>query len=270
MEAMSAPDKAAVQKAIDACYASRPGLAMVDSARGITNLHVPSDVIIDASMPCVVRDSGKMWNKEDALEDVICIIPDRCYATMYEACLQDCRKNGQFDVSTMGSVSNVGLMAKKAEEYGSHDKTFELPCAGKVQVVDNQSHEVVMAHDVAAGDIWRMCQTKDAPIRDWAPPRWRTKGPRVRGAPTPCVAGIGAARRRARTRDRRRRHLLARSEPRPRPIADCEGRDVPQGPRHSRPLPLRQEAGRRDRRVDGARARRCEARRRRPCVTRSV
>jgi len=155
-----------VKADIAATYEKRPSLAMVDSGRGITNLHVSSDVIIDASMPVVVRDSGKMWNTEDALEDVKCIIPDRCYAGMYKVVLDDCRANGQFDVSTMGTVPNVGLMAQKAEEYGSHDKTFELPKDGVVQVTD-QTGNIIFEHEVEAGDVWRMCQTKDEPIRDW-------------------------------------------------------------------------------------------------------
>jgi len=165
--AMSPADRGKIEACIAACYDRRPGLAMVDSARGITNLHVPSDVIIDASMPCVVRDSGKMWNKDDKLEDVICMIPDRCYATMYQAVFDDCRANGQFDVATMGSVSNVGLMAQKAQEYGSHDKTFEIDAPGTVRVVDIGTGETLMSHEVEKGDIWRMCQTKDEPIRDW-------------------------------------------------------------------------------------------------------
>jgi len=151
-------------------YAERPWLAMVDSSKGITNLHVPSDVIVDASMPVVVRDSGKMYNKDGELEDVKCLIPDRCYATMYEEIMSFCRLHGQFDVSTMGTVSNVGLMAQKAEEYGSHDKTFEINTDGgassKIQVVD-ESGKVIFEHHVENGDIWRMCQTKDAPIKDW-------------------------------------------------------------------------------------------------------
>merc|ERR1719412_2406024 len=155
-----------VKADIAATYEKRPGLAMVDSGRGITNLHVPSDVIIDASMPVVVRDSGKMWNKDDKLEDVKCIIPDRCYAGMYGAVLDDCRENGQFDVATMGTVPNVGLMAQKAEEYGSHDKTFEVPKDGTIQVTDD-SGKVIFEHQVEVGDIWRMCQTKDLPIKDW-------------------------------------------------------------------------------------------------------
>ena len=160
-------ERAAIEADLAACYESRPRLAMVDSDRGITNLHVPSDVIIDASMPCVVRDSGKMWNKDGKLEDVKCIIPDRSYAPIYHACLEDCKAHGQFDVTTMGNVSNVGLMAQKAEEYGSHDKTFEIKAKGTVRVVDAASGAAVFEHAVGEGDIWRMCQTKDAPIRDW-------------------------------------------------------------------------------------------------------
>merc|ERR1712130_799084 len=152
---------------IDAAYATRPGLAMVDSAKGITNLHVPSDVIIDASMPNVVRDGGMMWNKDDGLEDVKCIIPDRSYAPAYGAILDDCKKHGQFDWTTMGHVCNVGLMAKKAEEYGSHDKTFEIPADGEVTVSCDSTGEVLFSHSVQTGDIWRMCQTKDVAIRDW-------------------------------------------------------------------------------------------------------
>lgn len=151
---------------IDACYYNRPGLAMVDSDRGITNLHVPSDIIIDASMPNVVRDSGSMWNKAGDLEETVCIIPDRCYAGVYKAMFDDCKAHGQYDAGTMGNVANVGLMAQKAEEYGSHDKTFEAASAGTIRVVDDQGNQV-FSHKVAQGDIWRMCQTKDAPIRDW-------------------------------------------------------------------------------------------------------
>ena len=160
------PMEQEINTEITATYSKRPGLAMVNSSKGITNLHVPSDVIIDASMPVVVRDSGKMWNKDDALEDVKCIIPDRSYSQMYGAVLDDCRVNGQFDVSTMGTVPNVGLMAQKAEEYGSHDKTFEISTNGVVQV-KHENGQVLFEHQVETGDIWRMCQTKDAPIRDW-------------------------------------------------------------------------------------------------------
>jgi isocitrate dehydrogenase len=160
------PMQAEVEADLMAVYETRPGLAMVDSGKGITNLHVPSDVIIDASMPCVVRDGGKMWNKDDALEDVKCMIPDRCYARAYQAIIADCQAHGQFDWTTMGHVSNVGLMAQKAEEYGSHDKTFEVPTAGTIVVTDDAGN-TIFSHDVEAGDIWRMCQTKDAPIKDW-------------------------------------------------------------------------------------------------------
>ena len=158
--------KAEIENDIAEAYESRPWLAMVNSDKGITNLHVPSDVIIDASMPVVVRDSGRMWNKDNELEDVKCIIPDRSYATMYQEILSYCRTNGQFDVSTMGNVANVGLMAQKAEEYGSHDKTFEVPQDGTIKVTDD-SGNLIFEHSVEQGDIWRMCQTKDAPIKDW-------------------------------------------------------------------------------------------------------
>ncbi len=156
-----------IEADIQATYQSRPGLAMVDSAKGITNLHVPNDVIIDASMPPLIRDGGMMWNKHDALEDTKAIIPDRCYAGIYQTMIDDCKKNGQFDHSTMGSVANVGLMAQKAEEYGSHDKTFEMKAPGVVRVVNKEDGHVIMEHKVGKGDIWRMCQTKDEPIRDW-------------------------------------------------------------------------------------------------------
>merc|ERR1711997_40164 len=152
---------------IDAAYATRPGLAMVDSDKGITNLHVPSDVIIDASMPNVVRDGGQMWNKADKLEEVKCVIPDRSYATAYKTIIEDCQENGQFDWTTTGHVSNVGLMAQKAEEYGSHDKTFEIQAKGTVVVTDAATDDVIFKHSVEVGDIWRMCQTKDLPIKDW-------------------------------------------------------------------------------------------------------
>ena len=151
---------------IDAVYASQPRLAMVNSAKGITNLHVPSDVIIDASMPAMIRGGGKMWNKEDKEEDTLAMIPDRCYATTYQVIIDDCKKNGSLDPKTMGSVPNVGLMAKKAEEYGSHDKTFQAKADGKI-VVTNKAGETVFSFDVDNGDIFRMCQTKDEPIKDW-------------------------------------------------------------------------------------------------------
>ena len=147
-------------------YKGRPRLAMVNSDKGITNLHVPSDVIVDASMPAMIRDSGGMWNADGELQDVKAIIPDRCYAGIYQAVIEDCKANGAFDPATMGSVPNVGLMAQKAEEYGSHDKTFRIPTDGTVHVLD-EAGTVLMEHDVKAGDIWRMCQAKDAPIQDW-------------------------------------------------------------------------------------------------------
>ena len=181
LKALPDAEREAIEADVAACYETRPRLAMVDSDKGITNLHVPSDVIIDASMPCVVRDSGKMWNKDGKLEDVKCLIPDRSYAPIYEACLQDCKANGQFDVSTMGNVCNVGLMAQKAEEYGSHDKTFNIRQAGAVRVVDAKSGAIVFEHAVGEGDIWRMCQTKDEPIRDWV--RLAVSRSRATGSP---------------------------------------------------------------------------------------
>jgi isocitrate dehydrogenase len=156
----------AIVQDIDAVYASRPPLAMVDSAKGITNLHVPSDVIIDASMPAAIRASGRMWGPDGQLRDMKAMIPDRSYAGIYQVVIDDCRTHGAFDVRTMGSVSNVGLMAQKAEEYGSHDKTFEIPAGGTVRAVD-AGGRTLFEHAVEDGDIWRMCQTKDLPIRDW-------------------------------------------------------------------------------------------------------
>merc|ERR1711865_1152049 len=150
-----------------ACYEKGPRLAMVDSRNGITNLHVPSDVIIDASMPNVIRDSGSMWNADDELEECKAMIPDRSYATMYDQMVKFCKEHGQFDAATMGNVANVGLMAQKAEEYGSHDKTFEMPSAGTMKVLNESSGAEIFNHAVEEGDIWRMCQTKDAPIKDW-------------------------------------------------------------------------------------------------------
>ena len=155
-----------IEADIDAVYASRPALAMVNSDKGITNLHVPSDVIIDASMPAAIRSSGKMWGRDGELHDTKAMIPDRNYAGIYQATIDFCKEHGAFDPATMGTVSNVGLMAQKAEEYGSHDKTFEIPEAGTVRVTD-ASGTVLLEHQVEQGDIWRMCQTKDIPIRDW-------------------------------------------------------------------------------------------------------
>ena len=158
--------KAEVEADLQSVYQSQPPLAMVNSDKGITNLHVPSDVIIDASMPAALRASGKMWGPDGELADTCAMIPDRCYAGIYQAVFDFCREHGAFDVTTMGNVCNVGLMAQKAEEYGSHDKTFEIPDAGTVRVVD-ENGKALLEHNVAKGDIWRMCQTKDLPIRDW-------------------------------------------------------------------------------------------------------
>lgn len=164
----SLPDeeRGAIESDIEKVYANGPDLAMVNSDKGITNLHVPSDVIIDASMPAMIRTSGRMWNKDGQPQDTKAIIPDRSYAGIYQEVIDYCKEHGAFDPRTMGSVSNVGLMAKKAEEYGSHDKTFEIPGNGKVYVKDADGN-TLMSHNVEAGDIWRMCQTKDEPIRDW-------------------------------------------------------------------------------------------------------
>ena len=182
-------ERKAIEADIEAVYAKQPGLAMVNSDKGITNLHVPSDVIVDASMPAMIRDSGKMWNAAGKLEDTKATIPDRCYATMYEAVIEDCKKNGAFDPKTMGTVPNVGLMAQKAEEYGSHDKTFEIPAAGTVRIVDD-SGKVLLERPVEAGDIFRACTVKDAPIRDWVGLAVR----RARLSNTPAVFWLDAKR----------------------------------------------------------------------------
>ncbi|MFN2257085.1 MAG: NADP-dependent isocitrate dehydrogenase [Desulfuromonadaceae bacterium] len=166
LDRLPADKKAQIEADINACYKKNAPLAMVDSGRGITNLHAPNDIIVDASMPNVVRDGGKMWNTDDALQDCIAMVPDRCYATMYREIIEDCKRNGQFDPATMGSVANVGLMAQKAEEYGSHDKTFIAPAAGSIRMV-NSTGETLMEQKVDEGDIFRACQTKDIPIKDW-------------------------------------------------------------------------------------------------------
>ena len=180
LDRLPADKKAEIEADIAAVYDARPALAMVNARRGITNLHVPNDIIIDASMPNVVRDGGRMWNKDDELQDVIAMVPDRSYATMYKEILEDAKKHGQFDPATMGSVSNVGLMAQKAEEYGSHDKTFEAPADGRIRVVDSAG-TTLLEQTVEVGDIFRMCQTKDAPIRDWV--RLAVSRARASGAP---------------------------------------------------------------------------------------
>jgi isocitrate dehydrogenase len=166
IQSLPAEQRAAIEADLNAVYATRPPLAMVDSSRGITNLHVPSDVIIDASMPAAIRASGQMWGPDGKLHDTKAMIPDRSYAGIYQAVLDDCKANGAFDVRTMGTVSNVGLMAQSAEEYGSHDKTFEIPRDGVVRV-STDTGVTIFEHRVEAGDIWRMCRTKDLPIRDW-------------------------------------------------------------------------------------------------------
>ena len=181
--------RAAIEADLAAQYASRPGVAMVNSDKGITNLHVPSDVIVDASMPAMIRDSGRMWNAAGELQDTKAVIPDRCYAGLYEAVIDDCKRNGAFDPATMGSVPNVGLMAQKAEEYGSHDKTFQIPADGTVRVTD-EAGNVLMEHAVESGDIWRMCQTRDAAIRDWV----KLAVSRARLSNTPAVFWLDAAR----------------------------------------------------------------------------
>ena len=165
----SLPEKlrSEIERDIQVCYKKGPRLAMVNSDKGITNLHVPNDVIIDASMPAAIRSSGKMWGADGQLHDTKALIPDRCYAKIYQEVIDFCKKYGAFDVTTMGSVSNVGLMAKKAEEYGSHDKTFQVDDSGTMKVVEASSGDVLIEHSVEAGDIWRMCQTKDVSVRDW-------------------------------------------------------------------------------------------------------
>jgi isocitrate dehydrogenase len=189
---LPAGKRAEIEADIAACYKERPGLAMVDSRAGKTNLHVPSDVIIDASMPVVIRDGGQMWNKEDALQDTVAVIPDRCYASMYQVVIDDCKQNGQFDPATMGSVSNVGLMAQKAEEYGSHDKTFVAPGNGTIRVVVNAADgdKTLLEQTVEKGDIFRACQTKDEAVRDWV----KLGVTRARATGTPAVFWLDAER----------------------------------------------------------------------------
>ncbi|TBW38356.1 NADP-dependent isocitrate dehydrogenase [Azotobacter chroococcum] len=178
-----------IEADIQAVYAQRPQLAMVNSDKGITNLHVPSDVIVDASMPAMIRDSGKMWGADGKLHDTKAVIPDRCYAGVYQVVIEDCKQHGAFDPTTMGSVPNVGLMAQKAEEYGSHDKTFQIPADGVVRVTD-ESGKVLMEQNVESGDIWRMCQVKDAPIQDWV----KLAVNRARATNTPAVFWLDPAR----------------------------------------------------------------------------
>ncbi|WLH10715.1 NADP-dependent isocitrate dehydrogenase [Pseudomonas hefeiensis] len=182
IKALPAEQQAQIEADIQTVYAARPSLAMVNSDKGITNLHVPSDVIVDASMPAMIRDSGKMWGTDGQLHDTKAVIPDRCYATIYQAVIEDCKQHGAFDPTTMGSVPNVGLMAKKAEEYGSHDKTFQIKADGVVRVSDNTGR-TLLEQKVEAGDIFRMCQTKDAPIQDWV----KLAVNRARASGTPAI-----------------------------------------------------------------------------------
>ncbi len=182
LDRLPAEKRAEIEADIAAVYESRPALAMVDSRKGITNLHVPNDIIIDASMPNVVRDGGRMWNAGDELQDTLAMVPDRSYATMYQEIIADCQRHGQFDPATMGSVANVGLMARKAEEYGSHDKTFTAPAAGEIRVL-NATGGTMMTQTVEPGDIFRMCQSKDEPIRDWV----KLAVTRARATGTPAV-----------------------------------------------------------------------------------
>jgi isocitrate dehydrogenase len=182
LDRLPADRKAEIEADIAACYKTRPALAMVDSRKGITNLHIPNNIIIDASMPNVVRDGGKMWNTEDKLQDTVAVIPDRCYATIYQETILDCQKHGQFNPATMGAVSNVGLMAKKAEEYGSHDKTFEAKAAGTIRVV-SKSGKTLLEQSVEQGDIFRACQCKDEAIQDWV----KLAVSRARASKTPAI-----------------------------------------------------------------------------------
>jgi len=189
LAALPEATQAAIRADLAALYAQRPALAMVNSDKGITNLHVPSDVIVDASMPAMIRDSGRMWNAQGQLQDTKAVIPDRCYAGIYQAVMDDCKVHGALDPATMGSVPNVGLMAQKAEEYGSHDKTFRIPADGTVRVSDEDG-KVLFEHAVDAGDIWRMCQVKDAPIQDWV----KLAVNRARLSATPAVFWLDTGR----------------------------------------------------------------------------
>jgi isocitrate dehydrogenase len=182
LDTLPADAASGIRAGIEKGLAEGPDLAMVNSHKGITNLHVPSDVIVDASMPAMIRVGGKMWNKDDQTQDTLAVIPDSSYAGVYQTVIEDCKAKGAFDPRTMGTVPNVGLMAQKAEEYGSHDKTFEIPEAGVVEVVDSAG-QVLMSHEVAAGDIWRACQTKDVPVRDWV----KLAVTRARLSDTPAV-----------------------------------------------------------------------------------
>ena len=189
IESLPADKKAAIEADIATAYENGPDLAMVNSDKGITNLHVPSDVIIDASMPAMIRTSGQMWNTEGKQQDTLAVIPDSSYAGVYQTTIDFCRKNGALDPQTMGSVPNVGLMAKAAEEYGSHNKTFEIPSSGKVRITD-ASGKTLIEHTVEEGDIWRACQTKDASVQDWV----KLAVNRARASETPAIFWLDEAR----------------------------------------------------------------------------
>jgi len=189
IQTLPASEQEDINALIDQCYEDGPALAMVNSHKGITNLHVPSDVIIDASMPAMIREGGRMWNKSDETQDTSCVIPDRTYAKIYDEVFQFCKVYGAFDPTTMGSVPNVGLMAQKAEEYGSHDKTFEVAANGTMRVV-SAAGDVLMSHNVEEGDVWRACQVKDAPIRDWV----KLAVNRARASGTPAIFWLDAHR----------------------------------------------------------------------------
>ncbi|MFZ2261531.1 isocitrate dehydrogenase [Luteococcus japonicus] len=211
------PNGAEIKKSFDDELAAGPALAMVNSDKGITNLHVPSDVIVDASMPAMIRTSGQMWNAKGEQQDTLAVIPDSSYAGIYQVVIDDCKANGAFDPTTMGSVPNVGLMAQKAEEYGSHDKTFEIQAAGKVQVL-NQAGDVLMEHDVQPGDIWRACQAKDAPIRDWV----KLAVTRSRLSGTPAVFWLDPER----AHDRNLIELVKKYLAMPEVVGDATGLDI--------------------------------------------
>ena len=211
------PNGAEIKQSFDDELAAGPALAMVNSDKGITNLHVPSDVIVDASMPAMIRTAGHMWNADGQEQDTLAVIPDSSYAGVYQAVIDDCRANGAYDPTTMGSVPNVGLMAQKAEEYGSHDKTFEISEAGTVQVV-NSTGEVLMEHEVQPGDIWRACQTKDAPIRDWV----KLAVNRSRLSSTPAVFWLDPER----AHDRNLIELVKRYLEDPEVVSSTDGLDI--------------------------------------------
>ncbi len=220
IQSLPAAERSQIEADLAATYGSRAPLAMVDSERGITNLHVPSDVIVDASMPAAIRASGRMWGADGKLHDTQAMIPDRCYAGVYQAVIDDCKAHGAYDVATMGSVANVGLMAQAAEEYGSHDKTFEIAADGVVRVVDGEG-QVLMQHEVQAGDIWRMCQTRDLPLRDWV----RLAVERSRASETPVIFWLDEQRAYGPQRDCPRAALFEGSRHRrpghPHPLGRC-------------------------------------------------